>query len=80
MSDVLVSAVRTLVPVIVGLVAGALVSAGIDVDEGALTTVVDGVLIGAYYLVVRFLEQRVPAFGWLLGVPRAPVYPIATED
>jgi hypothetical protein len=36
--------------------------------------------IGAYYLVVRALETKVPAFGWLLGLAKLPTYPAPTNE
>jgi hypothetical protein len=36
--------------------------------------------IGAYYLVVRALETKVPAFGWLLGLAKLPTYPAPTGE
>lgn len=72
------SIVRTLTPIIVGAVIGWAVTAGINLDpqfEGALTLVITGAFQGVYYVAVRLLEQYVaPKFGWLLGVPRQPVY------
>lgn len=72
--DYFASVVRTFVPVVVGLVAGALVAAGIDVDETALELTISGVLIGAYYALVRLLEAKVPALGVLLGWKAQPHY------
>jgi hypothetical protein len=74
MGDLLRSIVRTFVPVVVGLILSALAQAGIDVDEGALTTVIDSVFIGGYYALVRVLESQSEAFGWFLGLPSAPSY------
>lgn len=37
-------------------------------------------VIGGYYLVVRFLETKVPAFGWLLGLAKLPTYPAPTNE
>lgn len=36
--------------------------------------------IGAYYIVVRALETKVPAFGWLLGLAKLPTYPAPTNE
>jgi hypothetical protein len=74
MGDLLRSIVRTLVPVVVGLIISTLAQAGIDVDEGALTTFIDSVFVGGYYAIVRLLETQSEAFGWLLGLPSPPSY------
>ena len=69
------SVVRTFVPVVVGLILSGLTQLGIDIDEGALTTVVDALFVGGYYALVRVVEVKVPALGWFLGLPSAPDYP-----
>lgn len=77
-SDVAASVIRTLTPIIVGggitLLAtstGVHVPAAYEhvVDEGATLA-----LGGAYYFLVRKIEAKYPKAGWLLGVPKAPVY------
>lgn len=78
-SDQLVSLVRTFVPALVGLAIAALTKINADIDSAALTALVDAIVIGAYYTVVRFLEARWPKFGILLGVPKQPSYPGATD-
>jgi hypothetical protein len=75
--DLLKSFVRTFVPVVVGLILAAFAKVQIDVDETALTQVINAVFVGGYYAVVRFLEVRFPQFGWLLGLPVPPAYPDA---
>jgi hypothetical protein len=74
MSDAIVSLIRTIVPVIVGLVLAGLIKLGIEVDETALATVFDGLLIGLYYALARWLESKWPSLGWLLGAPKQPTY------
>ncbi len=73
-SDRLVSLVRTLVPVFVGLAVAAFAKIDTQVDSGALTVLIDGAIVGAYYWLVRKLEARWPALGVLLGIPRQPTY------
>ena len=69
------SIVRTIVPVVVGIIITALANAGLDLSEGLVTEVVATVVITAYYAIVRLLETRVaPAWGWLLGVAKVPEY------
>jgi hypothetical protein len=53
----------------------------IDTSTSAgVTSAFTATTIGAYYLVVRFLETKVPAFGWLLGLAKLPTYPAATNE
>lgn len=73
-SDFAISLVRTLVPIIVGFVLAQAARAGLDIDESDLTNVVNAVVIGAYYSIVRFAETKVPGFGWLIGYPIQPSY------
>jgi len=70
--DLLVSLKRTLIPVVVGLVAGSFLAGYVDPD--ALEKVVSGAITATYYLLVRVLEAKVPAFGLLLGSKKQPVY------
>jgi hypothetical protein len=51
-----------------------------DATSAGLVQAFTGVVIGAYYLVVRTLETKVPAFGWLLGLAKLPTYPAATGE
>jgi hypothetical protein len=73
-SDLLKSIIRTFVPVVVGLILSALAKAQIEIDDQALTQIVDAVFVGGYYALVRFLEVRFPQLGWLLGLPTTPAY------
>jgi uncharacterized membrane protein YfcA len=70
--DLLVSLRRTLVPMIVGLVAGSFLAGYVDPD--ALDEVVTGAVTAVYYLVIRLLESKMPVFGLLLGSKKQPVY------
>jgi hypothetical protein len=70
--DLLVSLRRTLVPMIVGLVAGSFLAGYVNPD--ALDEVVTGAATAVYYLVVRLLESKMPVFGLLLGSKKQPVY------
>lgn len=73
---ILASIVRTVVPVLVGLVLSVPVLG--DLDSTALETVFTGAITGAYYAIVRWLEVNVaPSFGWLLGLARTPSYEAA---
>lgn len=72
------SVIRTVVPVIVGVLLGQAARIGLDLPAGAVTEVVTVVTTGAYYAVARLVEQRWPALGRVLlsaGLSRrAPVY------
>jgi hypothetical protein len=70
--DLLVSLRRTLVPMIVGLVAGSFLAGYVNPD--ALDEVVTGAVTAVYYLIVRLLESKMPVFGLLLGSKKQPVY------
>lgn len=74
MQDLLRSVVRTFVPVVVGLIISGLAMAGVEVDQAALTSVIDAIFVGLYYTVVRFLESKNKQFGWFLGLPTPPTY------
>ena len=71
-TDLLVSLKRTLIPVIVGGVAGSFLAG--HVDPAALEKVISGAITATYYLAVRLLEARIPSFGLLLGSRKQPVY------
>lgn len=78
LSDKVLSAIRTGVPMLVGLVVSyVLVHFGFAVPENVQTWL-EGLLtfgIGyGYYLAVRGLEGKWPNLGWLLGAPAQPVY------
>lgn len=68
------SIIRTIVPVIVGVIVGQAARIGFDLDAGAVTSIVTVVVAAAYHAIVRFLEERWPALGALLGYARAPQY------
>jgi len=70
--DLLVSIRRTVVPIVVGVLAASFV--GPHVDLGALEHVVSGVVSAVYYVVLRLVEGRVPAAGVLLGAKKQPTY------
>lgn len=77
MNSLVASFIRTYVPIIVTTIAAWLLSKGIVVDEQATAGLVaglSGIIGGAYYALVRFLERRFPQLGWLLGAAKQPVY------
>jgi hypothetical protein len=70
------SIVRTVTPYVVGILVTLLGKAGFDWEPSAeaLVLVTAGVS-AVYYAIVRVLETRgVQAWGWLLGLPKAPTY------
>lgn len=70
--------VRTVIPALVALVTNWFVARGIDPGpfKDLIALAIAGAVGGAYWLVVRLLEEKVaPKFGWLLGKKGSPVYP-----
>lgn len=62
----LASIIRTLVPVIVGVLLGWAAKVGFDLPAGAVTEVVTVALTTAYYAIARVLEQEWPQVGRFL--------------
>lgn len=81
--DYLVSVIRTIVPAAVGAVLSWLATIGLDLGEQAnagLVTAMTAAAIGLYYILIRALEAKWPAFGVLLGLTRPPTYdPVEPE-
>ena len=75
MSTLLASLIRTVVPVVVGLILSGLAQLGIEIDPGPLTQTIDAVFIGGYYVLIRWAESRFDWVGWFLGLPSPPDYP-----
>jgi len=77
--DLGASLVRTFVATAVGVgVAWMAKNANIVIDEGTSAGLVQaftGAVVALYYLAVRTLETKFPAFGWLLGLAKLPTYP-----
>jgi hypothetical protein len=79
LKNYLISAIRTFVPFLVGLIVSWLATQGVTLDDntlGIITLVLEGVFGMVYYLLVRWLEHLNYRFGWLLGYARMPVYTI----
>jgi len=74
MSDYITSLIRTVVPIAVGWLVATLANIGVDLDETAAVTALTGLVISIYYALARWAESRWPQAGWLLGVPKPPVY------
>ena len=78
MNDWITSLIRTWVPTAVGIVVAFLVAQGVDLSQAAELQLSGGLVAavtGVYYAVVRAAENKWPAFGYLLGVAKAPTYP-----
>src|ERR1044072_911594 len=82
--DLGASLVRAGVTLAVGwLVATLAKNAHVIVDDQTSAGLVQAFTVAVtalYYLVVRFLETKIPAFGWLLGLAKLPTYPAATNE
>ena len=77
MHDLLISVIRTWVPIAVGTVLTYLATKGIEVDEATRVNLIAGLtgLVSAlYYALARLLENLWPSFGLLLGVRKTPNY------
>lgn len=80
LKNYLISAIRTFVPFLVGLITSWLATQGVTLDDntlGILTLVLQGVFGMLYYLLVRWLEYLNYRFGWLLGYAKMPVYTLS---
>jgi hypothetical protein len=77
MNDYFTSLIRTWVPLGVGAILSWLASLGLELGaeaEVGLVTFGTALITGVYYLIVRALEEKWPAFGKLLGKKALPVY------
>ena len=73
-ADLLTSLRRTLVPIVVGFLLSQAARAGFSIPAEQLTGVIEALVTGSYYAVVRIVEQYWPAAGVLLGASRQPRY------
>lgn len=77
MSQYFISVIRTWVPVLIGWALAKLVVVGVIIpdDQSAnLKNAVTLLVIGLYYAAVRWLEQKFPRVGILLGYIKQPIY------
>jgi len=72
--NLLLSLRRTLVSVAVGFLLAQAARVGFDIPAEDLTGVLEALVTGGYYAVVRIAEQYAPALGILLGAPKQPHY------
>lgn len=77
------SIVRTVVPIVAGVLLGLAARAGLDLDEGMVTTYVTAAVTAGYYALWRALEELAGRLGWeplrtaaglLLGWAKPPQY------
>lgn len=83
MNTFAISVIRTITPVVVGLVLAGLLRLGIVVDESAslaLNAGLDALVIAGYYALARGLETRWPFLGLLLGARAEVTYTQAGGD
>lgn len=77
LSNQLIGLIRTWVPIAVGAVISWFATIGLNIDaetQAASVVALTGVIQAAYYTVVRLLESKYPAVGWLLGSAKTPSY------
>lgn len=74
LSNAVISWIRTIVPVVVGVVVAWVQPFGIEVDTTEAVTVLTAVATAVYYTLARMIESKFPKWGFLLGVPREPIY------
>lgn len=72
--DLEISLRRTLVPIVVGFLLAQAARVGLDLPADQLTGVVEALITGVYYSVLRIVELRVPQVGILLGALQQPRY------
>lgn len=67
--DLIASIIRTLVPMAVAVIAGAVArTTGLELSH------VEETVFAVYFVGVRLLEERWPAAGWALGLAARPHY------
>lgn len=77
MNTFITSIIRTGVPIVVGWVAAALTSVGLNLPQEAfagLEATLTASFAFGYYLIVRLIERKNPKIGVLLGVSQQPAY------
>lgn len=77
MNDLAISFIRTYVPIAVGSFISWLATKGLSLDaqtSAGLITFLTGLIIAAYYGIVRLLERKFPQVGLLLGAAKKPEY------
>lgn len=72
--DVGKSVIRTVTPFVTAWVAAYVGKKGFDIDPDVVSAEFVTLAGALWYSAVRFLEQRWPRAGWLLGIAEVPVY------
>lgn len=72
--DLEVSLRRTFVPIVAGFLLAQAARIGLDIPADDLTGVLEALVTGAYYAVLRIVELRYPQVGVLLGALAKPRY------
>jgi hypothetical protein len=76
-NNLVTSIIRTLVTIILPPLVAWLAARGINLSDETLAQISVYAVVAAqagYYIVVRLLETKYPAFGWLLGLAKQPGY------
>jgi hypothetical protein len=72
------SVIRTVVPLIVGILVTNALKLGVQLPEGSVTEIVTVLVSGAYYWVFRYAEQFKPLLGRIFlalgATAKQPVY------
>ena len=76
MSNYSKSAVRTVVPLIVGYLATLAAKSGLNIKSEQLVVILTPIITAVYYLIVRGIEEKYPKAGHFLGVPSKPQYDV----
>lgn len=74
LTDYSASVVRTVTPLLVGLIVSLVGTKLAGINEESLTPVITIVVAAAYHALVRALEQKWPKLGMLLGWDSSPAY------
>lgn len=76
-----VSVIRTVAPIVVGIIAGWLLKFGIELPEGFLDQHISEIIATVYYVLARLAETKLgPAYGKLLVIAKKPEYDLRYED
>lgn len=87
--DLSASVIRTLTPIVAGVVLGAAARLGLDLDEGVVADHVEVIIAAAYFALFRAVEAWAGRMSWgrleslagvLLGWARPPRYGPDAED
>lgn len=77
MNDSVIAQLRTVTPGLVGAIIAWAAARGVSIDpatEGAMIVAFTGIFTAIWRFIFGLAEKHAPAFGWLLGYPKQPVY------